>query len=270
MPGKIKPDHDLLTDGFVILPSVIDALGCAAAVEDFRDFVKRNGAYARQFQTEAGLHSRLANLHMQSCILRNIAFSSEIITVCDAFFGKSAAICSSLYFEQGSEQVVHRDTPFFHTNPADQFLGVWCALEDVKIDAGPVFYYPKAHLVPENLAELKEENPSIAGANLYSPYIDELIRSLEKSDCRKQLLTVRKGDVLIWHPRLPHGGSPIKTLGLSRHSVVFHMVPEFCEVFGPDVFFDDGAESAFDMRYVSAGSQRLMLDHGRPIFLSNV
>jgi ectoine hydroxylase-related dioxygenase (phytanoyl-CoA dioxygenase family) len=46
------------------------------------------------------------------------------------------------------------------------------------------------------------------------------------------------GDVVIWHPQLPHGGSHIKDLSRTRHSFVMHVVPEGTPVYQQDAFFN--------------------------------
>jgi hypothetical protein len=49
--------------------------------------------------------------------------------------------------------------------------------------------------------------------------------------------SVKKGDTVIWHPLLPHGGSPVDDPTLSRASIVFHVHPEDTPMYGLDVFF---------------------------------
>jgi len=38
----------------------------------------------------------------------------------------------------------------------------------------------------------------------------------------KQIFTVRKGDLLVWHTNLFHGGEPHTDKSLTRKSMVFH------------------------------------------------
>ena len=45
------------------------------------------------------------------------------------------------------------------------------------------------------------------------------------------------GDCLIWHPQLPHGGTPIKNASLTRHSFVFYTAPVGARVYHQHVFF---------------------------------
>jgi ectoine hydroxylase-related dioxygenase (phytanoyl-CoA dioxygenase family) len=53
----------------------------------------------------------------------------------------------------------------------------------------------------------------------YEPYIESLIAS---NRIEPEYFHARKGDVLIWHANLLHGGSPWRNMQLSRKAVVCH------------------------------------------------
>jgi len=210
--------RNLHTDGLVLLRGAIRPALCDQAVADYHGFVA-SADQAEQWSDEYGLHSRLSNLHLASDALCAVVTARPVMRLCDRFFEARTAVYSSLFFERGSEQAVHRDDPFFHTEPRGRFLGIWVALEDVNEDQGPLFYIPGGH---------RQEIP-IPSADLYNP-VDEYYAQLKGST---QPLIARKGDVAVWHPFLPHGGSAIKRPGASRLSAVFHVVPEGTIVSGP-------------------------------------
>ena len=136
--------------------------------------------------------------------------------------------------------------------------------------AGALFYYPGGHVVEDDLQALRRENPDREGERLYGPYVENLKKALNERGFKKESPDLRKGDVLIWHPDLPHGGGPIAAEGTSRHSAVFHVVPQNCCVFGANVFFDRGNPPPdFGFKYVPAGEGRLMLNHQAPAFAPN-
>lgn len=211
----------LQRDGLVRLRVAVPRALCDQAVVDYHGFVATSDQ-AEQWTDEHGLHSRLSNMHLASDALCAVVTARPVMKLCDRFFGARTAIYSSLFFERGSEQAVHRDDPYFHTEPRGRFLGVWVALEDVDEDQGPLFYVPGGH---------RQEIP-IPSADLFNP-IDEYYAQLKGST---QLLTARKGDVAVWHPFLPHGGTAIKRPGASRLSAVFHVVPEGTVVSGPSTW----------------------------------
>jgi ectoine hydroxylase-related dioxygenase (phytanoyl-CoA dioxygenase family) len=51
---------------------------------------------------------------------------------------------------------------------------------------------------------------------------------------------VEKGDTIIWHPLLAHGGAKYKDLSRTRLSFVVHTTPDNVPVFHTDVFFNPG------------------------------
>jgi phytanoyl-CoA hydroxylase len=57
-------------------------------------------------------------------------------------------------------------------------------------------------------------------------------------------LYVDAGDTLIWHPQLPHGGSPIKDRRRTRFSWVIHTTPVGVPVYHQNVFFNPNREFA--------------------------
>jgi phytanoyl-CoA hydroxylase len=117
--------HELRTDGFTILSSVLTNSECENAIRDFDEFCSTNVLDAQKHQLSSGFHSRLYNLHATSSDVRKIALNETVLKVLDCIFPAKAALNSTLFFEQGSEQAIHRDTPFFISKPfAGEFVGV--------------------------------------------------------------------------------------------------------------------------------------------------
>ena len=48
---------------------------------------------------------------------------------------------------------------------------------------------------------------------------------------------IRQGDVAVWHPETPHGGSPASDPEVPRWSIVFHCAPKEMQVHQHDAFF---------------------------------
>jgi ectoine hydroxylase-related dioxygenase (phytanoyl-CoA dioxygenase family) len=205
---------------------------------------------------------------MHSDVARRIGLNPRVLAILDAAFARPAAICSSLLFEKGSQQAIHRDTPFFHTKPANQFFGVWTALEDVTPGCGPLAYYVGAHRFDLDAGKIAEALRGQATITMFNTYIEELQQA-----CRHQGFPfthadfMHKGDVLIWHPQLPHGGSPITRPGATRRSIVFHYMPEGCSVHGIETFFNGvGGDAENPVRDVCG---RFMIDQGSPQFAAS-
>jgi ectoine hydroxylase-related dioxygenase (phytanoyl-CoA dioxygenase family) len=204
-------------NGIVHLKGVFNADECDEAAEAIRTTFNREGYH----------NGRIVNLHMDKMALLNISAKPEIAVALESFL-PSPVVYTSLSFEYGTQQNIHLDVPHFWTYPLHQFVGVWTALEDIHKDAGALEYYEGSHKVPvmdgvEFAMQREGFNLTKAGIEAaladYEIYIDaEYI----KAGCKKKTILAKKGDVIIWHPLLAHGGSKVKNKALSRVSYVTH------------------------------------------------
>jgi len=192
-----------------------------------------------------GRRPRIVNLHSSQIVLKRLMTrSTRLLEVLDYLFGYRTSIYTSLTFQFGTEQPLHIDTPVFRTEPDGFYFGVWVALEDADTQNGALFALKGAHkgtlINPllfarengDNLKELIPEDPY-----LWSPYQDAVVKKCKEEGYKEVLIQAKKGDVVIWHPSLPHGGSRINDPNQSRLSIVFHVTPENVPVYQADVFF---------------------------------
>ncbi len=127
---------------------------------------------------------------------------------------------------KGSQQGLHSDSIHMTTYPLGYLSAAWIAFEDIHPDSGPLEYYPGSHRLPYvfskdvgiSEAEFRSEGYT-SYHEKYEPYIRQLIATHE---LKPSYFLARKGDVLIWHANLIHGGSPRRNLQLSRRAVVCH------------------------------------------------
>jgi hypothetical protein len=259
---------ELIRDGVTRIPGVVSAGVCDELVQEFRQYCAEHSAEATDYRDVQGYHSRLCNLHLSSQRALGIGLQPRVLDVLDFAFGRRAAICSSLVFEKGSQQAIHRDSPFFHTQPEGQFFGVWTALEDVSPDAGPLTYHVGGHRIPVDRLKIARDNPGKPHGELFGEYIRQVVQECTRRDIPLTRADfMRKGDVLIWHPQLPHGGSPIQRPELTRKSVVFHYMPEGAPIHGLEPFF--GGEFPNTPNSYRWENGRAYIDHGQPRFDHN-
>lgn len=216
----------LATDGLQILKGVVPAALCDAVIRDYSAYERRLLEAGVTLIDPTARNYRLANFHLISARARDMATIPAIHQVLDEYFGRRSMVYTSLYFKHGSQQKTHIDTPFFVSNPVGWFAGVWIALEDVHPEAGPVQYFPGSHRLfdtREKLVELYRtlENPA---AN-YDDFFD-IVAARAATVSSPQVAMLKKGDILIWHHALPHGGQLAISPALTRHSMVFHMGSE--------------------------------------------
>ena len=197
-------------------------------------------------------------------------------------FNTEQVIYSSLFFREGTAQHFHRDTPHFYTNPIDMYYGVWYSLEDIDVNAGPLKYYIGSHKL-ENIIghevfndvykHVENKDNINIGSDYtcimeYNKYIEDLSihNNLTCVDETNYINKINKGDIIIWHPKLLHGGSNIIDEQLTRYSMVTHNVPINTQVFNAKHFFTkeptpDYLKNEFVHKYINYNGINIV-DHG--------
>jgi hypothetical protein len=167
---------------------------------------------------------KVLDLHGVSQAARDAIFSPAILRFLHLLFERPALAFQSLLFTYGTEQDMHQDTAYVLVRSPMEFVGCWIALEDVRAGSGELQYYEGSHRNPEYLW---------FGRSRAKPYdvMDEReFRAWMHSASRARGLPLvkfqpRKGDALIWHADLVHGGAKERDPSLTRMSLVTHFAP---------------------------------------------
>jgi len=219
-----------------------------------------------------GRYRRMVNMHLVLPELERLFINNRALQVTDRMFGEPATLYTSLYFEIGSAQDFHRDTPYFWTNPGYAYFGVWLALEDTDESNGALTAIKGSHLHPDSFslrAEIgrldpdENGNPKAHSGVLWSNYQKRVQQACLDAGLVPAELHVKKGDVIIWHPQLMHGGAGINDFRRSRNSFVMHVTPKYQIVYAQDKFFDPAAKlPSLDMsiKYRETSNGRMVRD----------
>jgi len=168
--------------------------------------------------------------------VKQLCQNLHVINFLKDFYDRDPLPFSTINFINSTEQPLHSDYIHFGSVPELFLTGVWIALEDIHPDSGPLVVIPKSHNldivdldtlnlnVPKNNKHLKENY------TIYEDYIDNLV---DESGLERMPVHLKKGQCLIWHANLIHGGSPIKNSKLSRRSLVTHYHYSDCENYNP-------------------------------------
>ena len=170
-------------------------------------------------------HSRrLMNLVHENDKIANLLPIEQLKPILSMLLGKEVELFQSINFIDGSEQKAHADSIHMTTFPLGYLIGVWIALEDVGPDQGPLFIYPGSHRLDYVLTEEIDagDNYFLLGKNAYSKYETAIEEVIQKNDFKRTEFLAKKGDVLMWHANLIHGGSKILNPKLTRKSTVLH------------------------------------------------
>ncbi len=174
------------------------------------------------------VHFRYGNKIMfaihHSALLRNIADDKKLTNLLDSLAGGEVSIFQSINFIMGSEQRTHSDSIHMTTYPLGGLLGVWIALDDITEDNGPLHYYPGSHKLPYYLNSDydNEGNALFIGKQSYKAYEEMIDRKIKELGIQKEVFTAKKGDLLVWHANLFHGGEPHRDKSKTRRSMVLH------------------------------------------------
>lgn len=265
-----KHIDELHEKGFTILRKCISEDAKKNALASYSHICSERSVEALASSKANGRNSRLVNSHLESENISSLFLSNALLETCDAFFGgRRAAIYTSLFFEEGTKQPLHRDAPLFCTFPENLFLGCWFALEDSRISNGALMGIPGSHkLFHDELQkryeigidrlQLLPEIPFIDDTswNQYQNYVSE---SCSKAGLICEPIEVDACDVVVWHPLFVHGGLP-HTSDATRKSIVMHVIPEGVEVHGSYLFFSPYKKfSSRRMDFINIGiSERKM------------
>ncbi|HND86906.1 MAG TPA: phytanoyl-CoA dioxygenase family protein [Saprospiraceae bacterium] len=204
-----------------------------------RGLVGQDETDALNAQVEEMLHSgqarynytgrKIFNLWERSDLAdREFFRRPELLRILSFLLGKTVIPFQSMNFTMGSEQRAHSDLIHMTTEPPGYLIAAWIALEDCPADAGPLFYYPGSHRLDFVGTEHYESGNTtfLIGTDSNRRYEDKIEHLIQEHGLQPQMFTPRRGDVLIWHANLLHGGSRISRPGATRRSMVCHYFAE--------------------------------------------
>jgi phytanoyl-CoA hydroxylase len=167
---------------------------------------------------------RIHELHAASETALRLYLHPLLHRYATLILGETAVATQSLYFEFGSQQALHRDSTVVPTPQFGKLVAAWIALEDISPDSGPLAYVPGSQRFPfydfgrnEFLYDPTRDTADDVAAAM--KYYDE---QLERSGLPVKQFLAKRGDVLIWHSALMHGGAPPANEQRTRKSFVVH------------------------------------------------
>jgi phytanoyl-CoA hydroxylase len=244
-PAVKKHALDVVLKGYTVIEGGVSPELCRDTISAFRQFEQANEAIFVENRVD-GHYPRIVNLHLVMRELLPLFTRNTIwLQVQDVLFGAPASLYTSLFYETGSQQPIHRDTPVFCTRPEYLYFGTTVYLEEADDDNGCLEVMEFGHTLKEPDREAMalrrfgslDEIPPLDN-NAWVEYQDAVVQQGRESGLSIKRLHVKAGDSLIWHPQLPHGGSPILDKSRTRFSLVMHNTPVGVPVYHQDVFFN--------------------------------
>ena len=175
------------------------------------------------------LPGRISNPHFSVPAVYLMLHEARMSRLVSLLLGVKAAPFQTIMGHKSSQQLEHSDSIHMSTYPTGYLAANWVAFEDIDPDSGPLVYYRGSHKLPYLLSEelgIPLELGYKGYQETYEPAIQQLIA---KHKFTRKLFVPKKGDVLLWHANLLHGGTRI--LGAehaSRKALVCHFFAEGC------------------------------------------
>lgn len=167
---------------------------------------------------------RSMDTYRRSAAIADAVRDPELVRLLSFLLGREVVLYQTINFVYGSQQPPHSDSFHMTTEPKGYLVAIWVALEDAGPESGPVYYYPGSHRLPYVMTDdLRETGGSLLligeKDEAYGTKISEVIRD---AGIEPVEFLAKKGDVLVWHANLLHGGRSIGVPGTTRKSLVAH------------------------------------------------
>ncbi|EJL68378.1 protein involved in biosynthesis of mitomycin antibiotics/polyketide fumonisin [Chryseobacterium populi] len=161
-------------------------------------------------------------------IIKNIGNDKNLLEFLSVLLDGQAKLFQSINFINGSQQKTHSDSIHMTTYPLGGLLGVWIALEDVDENNGALHYIPGSHKLPYFLnSDYDNEGDALRiGRKSYKAYEEFLENKVKELGLKKEIFKAVKGDLLVWHANILHGGEPHLDKSRTRKSLVYHFFDE--------------------------------------------
>lgn len=188
--------------------------------------------------------SRVQDAWRYQANIRKLACHPKLLEWLRILYNREPIPFQTLNFSKGTEQATHSDLIHFSCVPNRFMAGVWFALEDVDKNNGALHYYPGSHKLPVfDLHDIGMSKSTLKNRDRqYKVYESFVKKLMEKSNCKKETIDIKKGSCLIWSANLFHGGDPIVDKSRTRHTQVTHYYFDQCRYYNPlysDVYLGD-------------------------------
>jgi ectoine hydroxylase-related dioxygenase (phytanoyl-CoA dioxygenase family) len=174
---------------------------------------------------------RVLNPHNQVPEIARIWADETMTAVVSLLLGAKATPFQTIAGHKGSEQLSHSDSIHMTTYPLGYLAANWIAFEDIEPDSGPLEYYPGSHRLPYLFSKdvgISIEESTEGYAAYHAKYEPAVAALIAENNLKPAYFLPKKGDVLIWHANLLHGGSRRRNVACSRKALVCHFFAKGC------------------------------------------
>lgn len=161
--------------------------------------------------------------------IRELCLYQPLYEILENLFGEAMAMNLSLTGWVSTERAWHQDDYLNSPGVMSHYCGVWFALDAISPACGPFEFVPGSHKLPlirrdrmiDLLPETSWQDPMWPwhSERLLTPFFEH---EIDTRELPVEQFVADKGDILIWHSRLLHRGSPALVPGTPRKAIISH------------------------------------------------
>src|SRR6516165_2532159 len=222
-----------IDDGYVVFPKATDE----SLIDDYLEFFE--AAWDAPPQT-IYMHwnrqviyidrehyddvTKVSDVHSYYANGGELVFPPPVLRFLTQIYERPPVVFQTMTMRKGSQENLHIDTgPLTLTEPMS-IAASWVALEDVQPKSGEFQFVPGSHRLPE-LLHYGTDKGHHGDYGEYNTILQTTLQMCEERGLKTEKFMAKKGDVLIWHADLMHGGAPIEDPTRTRKSLVAHFMP---------------------------------------------
>ena len=222
-----------LRDGVVVIPGFAGERRLDTVWDAYERAVAERRVTPDAEPTEADpLPGRTLNPHFTVPEIDGLLRDADLVEIVSVLLGARALPFQTIMGHKASEQPAHSDAIHMTTYPLGYLAAAWLAFEDISPDSGPLVYYPGSHRLPYVFSDDVAISPDEFRNEGYGPYAQRyeprIAALVAEHGLEARTFMPRKGDLLLWHGNLIHGGAPRARIGTSRRALVCHYFAEGC------------------------------------------
>jgi len=237
IPEALRSHFDEFVDkGYTIFRGALPTELIDRVVADMGGFdvhperyvLKYQGAYIDPVgHGDLRVGDRIVDLYGLSSAARDAIYAAPVADFLQLIFDDAAIAMQSISFQYGSQQSMHQDTAYVVSERPLHLAATWIALEDIIEGTGELMYYPGSHRYAHYLFSGEHKNwmPTRDGQEAHQQFLQQLHTQAKERGLVAERFLAKKGDILVWHADLAHGGARISKPGVTRKSLVTHFCP---------------------------------------------
>ena len=223
-----------IDDGYVVFPKATDE----SLIDEYLEFFE--AAWDASPPTTIYMHwdrqvilidrehyddvTKVSDVHSYFAKAGELVFPPSVLRFMTQIYERPPVVFQTMTMRKGSQENLHIDTgPLTLTEPMSMAAS-WVALEDVQPQSGEFQFVPGSHRLPE-LLHYGTDKGHHGDYGEYNTILQTTLRMCEERGLKTERFMAKKGDVLIWHADLMHGGAPIEDPTRTRKSLVAHFMP---------------------------------------------